>query len=722
MPNVTIVSNRLPVSVKRTDGGLEFYQSVGGLATGLSSYVNDKKNKWIGWPGIAADDLTEEEKQTIAHTLAKSNCYPVFLTQKQLDDYYNGFANTILWPLLHNLPLKFTEHDQFWKAYRDANNLFAETVLALTDPGSTIWVHDYQIMLVPKLIRAERPRSTIGFFLHVPFPSSEIFSKLSYGKALLSGLLAADLVGLHTNSYSENFLDTCRMLKVGTVSLNKVKLGSHVAQVTSFPMGIDYERFSKAVHTKTIRKDARKLRWQYGYRKIIFTNDRVDPTKGLIYRLEGYREFLRTNPYFLGKVVMVMLATPSRIELVEYQKLKAAIEKIVKDINHTYGTRSWQPVDYMYKAIPLEDVSTYYKIADVAFIAPLRDGMNLVAKEFVASKTRRKGVLILSETAGAAEELTNAILVDPTDTTLTALALYQALTMPRSELKWRLRIMQKHLSTHTSKDWMTKFISSLNSASIKPSRTKKLDRKAEQQLISTFKIAQKRKILLDYDGVVVPLIDIPSLAKPSDSKYELLESLASPEQTDVAIISGRSKDDLKRWLGKLPVALIAEHGAVMRLTGQKWQKNNVKNADWKQLVRPILDEHALKTPGAFVEGKDYSLVWHYRKTPPYYAQKNVVILKKVLKQTLRNTGLGVYSGNKILEVRSPQSNKGIAATKWLKGNPDFIMAIGDDYTDEDMFMALPKSAYTIKVGPGKTEARYRLKTINDVTRLLKKLA
>jgi trehalose 6-phosphate synthase/phosphatase len=736
-PSVVIVSNRLPISVKKNeDGKLEFYPSVGGLATGLSSYVKDKRNKWIGWPGIPSDKLTDKEQQQIADELRKQNCYPVFLKQKQLDDFYNGYSNTILWPLFHDLPAPMDDHEKFWRAYKSVNRAFGDAVLALSESGSTIWVHDYQLLLLPAQLRAARPDAKIGFFLHIPFPSPAHFKKLPSGQGPVGRHTGSDLVGLHTKSYVENFLGVTGDLTSDVVGPGQVILGDRVIRVTDFPMGIDYERFVKARDLKTVKSEVRKHRRKYRGMKVILTVDRLDPTKGLAERLEAYYEFLRQSPALHGKVVMAMLAVPSRTEIDEYKKLREKVEGLVAKINGEFGTAKWQPVDYMYTSLPVESVTALYQVADIAFITPIRDGMNLVAKEYIASKPKNDGVLILSETAGAAQELTNALLVNPKKPNTMVDALKNAVSMPQRELRSRLGTMHEQIQTHTVQSWAGTFMKTLQrpappdvSGRVRRHMTRLMTIPRADDMCWLFREARHRALFLDYDGVLAPFASKPEDADPTPSLKRLLEKLASKQDTQLAIISGRSRDDLQAWFGDLPVTLVAEHGALVRKAGNKnWHSTMPALKDWQYEIELILEQYAAKTPGAFVEHKKYSLVWHYRKANNYYAQKNLVILKRLLREPARKYHLSINSGNKILEIKPVGINKGAAALGLLgtssngQNAPEFILSIGDDYTDEDMFTALPMSAYTVKVGRGITAARYRLPDVSSVHRLLNKLA
>ncbi|MDB5166095.1 MAG: trehalose-6-phosphate synthase [Candidatus Saccharibacteria bacterium] len=721
-PNIIIVSNRLPVSVKKTDDGLEYYPSVGGLATGLSSYVTDSHNIWIGWPGVPSDDLTESDKVAITTELAKHNCYPVFLSKQQLEDYYNGYSNSVLWPLLHNLPLSDDRSESWWTAYKEVNDLFAHTVAAMAKTNSIIWVHDYQLLLLPAMLRENGAGQQIGFFSHIPFPPSEVFTTLPEARALVEGVLGADLAGFHTPSYTSNFLEVCQALDSGIVTGQQVVSTGHVTRVSDFPMGIDYAKFSRASRSRKIKSELRRLKRKYARKQVILTVDRLDPTKGLVERLRAYRTLLKQNPDLRGRVVMVMLAMPSRTEIAEYKRLKVSVEKLVRDINDTYATKRWLPVDYMFTSLPFETLSALYQLADVAFIAPIRDGMNLVAKEYVASKNGKKGVLILSSTAGAAEELSDALIVDPKKPATSVAALKHALTMPKDELRLRLKNMQKQISDFTVHEWAGSFMSTLRTPATSRSRTHQLTGKHRQLLVQRFASARKRLLLFDYDGVLSAFTRDPSKAAPSAEVYELVSKLTADPANEVVILSGRSKDDLQAWFGDLQIALAAEHGALFRRRrGKNWYKTSHLDNSWKSIILPVLEKYAELTPGAFVEEKEWSLVWHYRRASAYHSSKNTTILKHILRDLLPPYNLVLQSGSKIIEIRPADVNKGRVAQEWLIHEHDFVLAIGDDITDEDTFAVMPQSAYSVHVGKKRTLARYRLRSSRDVTRLLQTL-
>lgn len=721
---LVIVSNRLPVSVKKVDGKLEYAPSVGGLSTALSSYVESGQARWIGWPGIATEDITAEEKSEITARLKKQHCYPVFLTKKQIDGFYNGYSNGALWPLFHHLPIGNGDTPTNWRIYKEVNKFYAEETTRLSKTSDNVWVHDYQLLLVPGMLRILRPMQQIGFFLHIPFPGPGDLFRLKHANEMMRGVLGSDLIGMHTTNYVTNFLDCCQRAGIGVVAPRKVALPTRVVRVLDFPIGINYRKFADASKSSAVAIEVNRLNWKYRSKKVILTIDRLDPTKGLVERLEAYRTLLAENSNLRRKVVLIMQAMPSRTDVPEYQKLRIDVDNLIADINATYGTRSWQPVEAIFSPLPFEQYAALYQRADIAFITPIRDGMNLVAKEYLASHPDSDGVLVLSKTAGAAEELKDAILVDPTNPRSLVNGLRKALDVTPSSFIKRTIKMQRYLRRHTVDKWADSFIASLQTPLPAPTHyfTRSLIGAPERALVADYHQAAKRLLLLDYDGTLQPLMRRPEDAKPSRQTLSALRRLGEDPRNRVAIVSGRDKETLTTWLGDLPVTLIAEHGAfIKRPEWKTWHKMLGEAGAWKETVRRLFDEYASITPGARVENKEQSVVWHYRGVTPYLAKKNVVLLRKELKKLARTNRLGVKEGKMVLEVHHLDISKGHALQEWLLKDQDFVMAVGDDTTDEDMFAAAPAGTYTIKVGRGRSTAHYRLPNPASVHKLLRKL-
>lgn len=721
-----IVSNRLPISVSKEDGKLVFTSSSGGLATSMSSVVEeDIDTFWIGWPGISSDELTVSDKALITRRLKKLGCRPVFLNDEEIKAFYGGYCNNTIWPLFHYFQSVAEYNDAYWAAYQKVNRLFQKAVLTETKAGSTIWIHDYHLMLLPALIRRSRPKASIGFFLHIPFPSYEIFRLLPKRREVLHGLLGADMLGFHIYDYARHFLNSVSRILGYEDHGGLVEVDDRIIKVETFPLGIDYEKFADAVHEPEVRRQIRMIKKSYPGQKIILSVDRLDYTKGIVQRLNAYELLLRENPSLHKKVMLLAVIIPSRTDVRVYQRLKNEIEQTIGRINGRYGTSNWTPIVYQSKNLPFEQIVAHYAAADVALVTPLRDGMNLVSKEYVAVKQHGDGVLILSEMAGAMDELQESVHVNPNDIVYIKDAMLRALTMSPREKKKRLKVMQQRLIANSVHTWATDFLEQLDEVKRLQNEQsdKLLDAKSLKSLLGAFNRSAKRLIILDYDGTIQKFFKSPDprLARPSPSLLRLIKKLATQRGTKLCIVSGRSRQALDLWFRDLPISLVAEHGAWVKEGGKWLHTKNTFTGHKPQLLR-ILRHYDRRTVGSHIEEKDYSLVWHYRNVPPELAYVRNVRLKRELDRLLDGTGIAAHYGNKIIEVKPKVVNKGVAVRKLLADNPaDFIMCIGDDYTDEDMFQALPGDAYTMRVGLGRTNAHFRLPAISSVLNLLKNL-
>ncbi|MFQ6036583.1 MAG: bifunctional alpha,alpha-trehalose-phosphate synthase (UDP-forming)/trehalose-phosphatase, partial [Sedimentisphaerales bacterium] len=599
-------------------------------------------------------------------------------------------------------------------------------VIKIARSGDYVWFHDYQLMLLPKLLREKLSGLEIGFFLHIPWPSFELFRLLPWREEILEGLLGADLIGFHTYDYVRHFLSSvCRIVGLDH-TLGKVAVGNRMVKVDAFPMGINYEQYSHATKDPGVRKEVNKIRQNVGDRKIIISIDRLDYTKGIIQRLEAFDLFLSENPEYKDKVTLIMVAVPSRTDVQDYKILRSDLEHLVGRVNGEHGTIGYMPVWYLYRFMPFTKLIALYSIADVALVTPLRDGMNLIAKEFIATKTDGRGVLIISEMTGAASELGEALIVNANNKRAIVAAIKEALQMPTDEQIERNRRMQERLQRYDVIRWSNDFLNALSDVKKTQQElsVRKLSEAACQKLISDYTKSNKRLFLLDYDGTLVGFRGRPEKAGPDPEIMRLLESLSNNPKNNVVIISGRPKAVLMKWLGNLNMALVAEHGAWIKEKSKDWQCIESLSSDWKDAIRPILELYSDRTPGSLVEEKDFSLVWHYRRADPELASVRVQELRDALLNLTANLNVGVFEGSKILEIKNIGINKGRAAEFWLANYDwDFIMAAGDDYTDEEMFTVLPQTAYSIKVGvpPVAGKARFNVDTIYEIRLLLEEL-
>lgn len=726
MNKTIFISNRLPVTIKRDPDGLKFSESIGGLATGLKSVHEEGKSLWAGWCGLPNEDLKKKDITEISKKLfSEYQSAPVFLTQDDIDEYYYGFCNNTVWPLFHYFTEQIQYDPLYWEAYCRVNKKFFDQIKDLIEDGDRIWVHDYQLFLLPKMIREAFPKTSIGFFLHIPFPSYELFRLLPWRKELLEGILGSDLIGFHTYDYVRHFFSSVRRLLGYEHNLGYMEVGERLVRADVFPMGIDYKRYHEAQKKQYIQEETISILEKVRGTQLVLSVDRLDYTKGIPGRIKAFSEFLRNNPEYREKVTMILIVAPSRIEVESYSELLKEIQELVSDTNGEHGTIGWMPVWFFYRSFSFENLTALYAAADVMLVTPLRDGMNLVAKEYVAARVDKRGMLVLSETAGAARELGEAVIVNANNIREVAEGIRSALQMNVVEKISRNTILHKRLSQYDVEFWANDFLNKLLEVKEKQhyNLLQKLTPEKMKKMISEMNKAEHRLLMLDYDGTLTGFKDKPEDAKPDKELLSLIDKLSSEKRNELVIISGRDHQTMESWFGGLSLNLIAGHGMWHKELNGKWQQSETLSNDWKNTIRPILDVHTARTPGSFVEEKDYSLAWHYRRCEPELAAVRVSELKDVLGDLTSNLNIGLLSGNRVIEIKDTTVNKGRAASMWLnKKNWDFIFSVGDDWTDEDMFMILPKTAWSVKVGGGISAATYRIESFKDIRKLLKRMA
>lgn len=726
---LVVVSNRLPVTVTEKEGKFRLQESVGGLATGLKTYFDSLEEKgskkaeyiWVGWPGGVISE--DRRKGLRARLAAEFRAYPVFLSARETEKFYHGFCNKTIWPLFHYFPSYTGFEEEFWRYYQKVNQEFAQVVAEILRPGDVIWIHDYQLMLLPSLLREQAPQVPIGFFLHIPFPSYEIYRLLpaKWRSEILRGLLGADLVGFHTADYTQYFLGCVLRVLGYEHSLGQIITGERAVRAETFPMGIDFARFHRALEDPEVERENKRLQKTLGQRKVVLSIDRLDYTKGIIKRLEGFEQFLEKNPKWHGKVILVLGVVPSRTGVEAYQEMKREIDELVGRINGRFGRIDWTPALYRYRSLPFASLAALYSTSDVALVTPLRDGMNLIAKEYIASRKNQSGVLILSEAAGAAKELGEALIINPNHREEIAEALQAALEMPPAEQVRRNQIMQERLRRFDINWWADSFIQQLLATKEDQKRfqSRLLNSQEQEKLLADFQNAKRRLLLLDYDGTLIPFSPDPQNAKPSPELLALLHRLTRDPKNKVVVISGRDKAILDEWFAGLEVGLVAEHGVWRKEKGGKWSTTKPVANDWKPTLLPILQMYVERLPGSFVEEKDFSLAWHYRRADAEQGSLRARELIDELVHLTANIDVQVLRGNKVVEVRPAGADKGTAAQRWLaEQGYDFVLAIGDDRTDEDLFQVLPESAYSIRVGMTPSRARFNLREPAEVLDLL----
>jgi trehalose 6-phosphate synthase/phosphatase len=726
---IVLVSYRLPFRVQ--DGQLT--QNSGGLVSAILTLARaqakdgvnrfDNEILWVGRADNTPEELARYQEQTGPFRLI-----PVPIDPELDKRYYGGFCNDTIWPLFHYFPSLTSFVEDHFDAYRRANEQFVAQLESILQPTDLIWIHDYQLMLLPEMIRSRFPDANIGFFLHIPFPSFEIFRLMPrpWRQALLGGMLGSDVIGFHTFDYTQYFLRSVRRTLGIETTPTSAKVEGRIVKVDAFPLGIDYERFHQALDSPEVLAERQKLQDILGGKKLIFSVDRLDYTKGLLERLLGFEQFLDLHPEWHQKIVFDMVVVPSREIVVRYQDMKKEIDATVGRINSKYGSLAWRPVVYEYRSLAFPEMVALYAASYVGLITPLRDGMNLVAKEYLACQGEPTGVLILSEMAGAAVELSEAILVNPTDKKEVAAAIDKALSMSETERITALRHMQNRLKRYDVFSWAEEFFETMKQVrrEYRIRRVRLLSEPVENEIVNQYVRALHRVFFLDYDGTLVPFSKYPETAVPPQSLLQQLDRLAADPANRIVIISGRQKEFLDRCFMNLNLVLIAEHGAFVRKPGSEWISNVDTDPAWKQKVLPVMQRYADRCNGAFIEDKAVSLVWHYRNAEIEVGRLRSQELKDELRDLFsRDSVLQVLEGNKIIEVKKSGYNKGSAAAKMLESiEYDFLMAIGDDTTDEDLFHALPPKALTLKIGLSPSLARFNLTSQREVYRLLERLA
>ncbi|MDR4987935.1 MAG: bifunctional alpha,alpha-trehalose-phosphate synthase (UDP-forming)/trehalose-phosphatase [Bacteroidales bacterium] len=724
-----IISNRLPVAVsKESDGTFKAEKSAGGLVSGLSDYLTGLgKNSgpvteylWMGWPGLSVKPKHHDQvRQRVRENF---NAAPIFLEKELMENVYLGFCNKTIWPLFHYFPQHARFDMHFWADYQKMNEIFCEEILRVLRPDDVIWVHDYHLMLLPGLLR-EKVTNPIGFFLHIPFPTYEMYRLLPAESRtkVLQGLMGCDLIGFHTHDYSQYFL-RCVLRVLGRENhMGRIDMPDHTVEVETFPMGIDYAKF----HSMDV-SPFRSHKAGPGEPKMVLSVDRLDYSKGIVNRLKGFELFLLRYPEWRGKVYLNMIVVPSRTGVSTYLQIKKRLDELVGRINGQYGSITWTPVIYQYTSLPHKELIAQYRMCDVALLTPLRDGMNLVAKEYIASLTDQKGVLILSEFTGAAKELSEAVIINPNSYDEIADSIAEALDIKGKEQVRGNVIMQKRLKRYTVTKWANDFVRVLLESSERSqytARKKLLNEDLISLMHKAYRAAKRRIIIVNYDGTLVPYSKYPTHAAPPDALLGILQNIDAQENTDMVIISGRSKDELDSWLATLPVNLTAEHGSWIReAETADWKLFKPLSQEWKKEIIPILEMYSDRLPGAYLHERAYSLAWHYDKADVEQAAKLVTEVNDHLLSITTNINLQVLQGNGVIEVSNSGINKGELAMHWLsKKEYDFVLAMGAGWSDELLFQTLPEHAWSVKVGMSQTDARFVIRKQDDAVRILEKL-
>ena len=715
---LVVASARLPVAISPrvagSGGPWQVSASPGGLATALRAVAGRRPFLWIGWPGAA---VPEVERAAVASDIQDlgSGAVPIFLTGDEVEGWYEQLSNRVLWPLFHALPGPRRLTAGAWQRYVEVNETFAEAIAAHARPGDTVWIHDYQLALVPQLLRRRELDAAIGYFLHIPFPASETFRTLPMREEVLRGILGADFIGFHAYEYVAHFRSSI-LRTLGVESEPElVALPTHHARMGALPIGIEPDEIAEVARRPECEAELEELRASYRGRKVVLGVDRLDYTKGLPQKLIAFEEMLEKNPDLRESVVFIQVAAPSRTGVAEYQRLRREIDELVGRVSGRFSSPSGSPLVYIHQNLPRERLIPLYRLADVALVTPLRDGMNLVCLEYIAARGGDPGSLILSEFTGAAQCLSGAVLVNPYNTSQVAAELASALRGPPNG---GFAHMRDFVESNTSIAWAEGFLERLESTRLEfGGRVRRL-RAGDPELTRLCAGARRPLLLLDYDGTLQPHVRVPEQAAPAPRVRELLAGAAALARTYV--VSGRPAEILESWLGALPIGLVSEHGLSIKHPDGAWSvPARIDARVLDEVVQPLFRDFSHRTPGSRIERKAASLAWHYRGSDPRLGAWRAKELSTQLGARLQGQPYSVLLGSRVVEVRHAAITKGAAAAQILAANPasDLVVCAGNDRTDEDMFAELVASrvpSIRIYVGGSNTSAEYFVETPEEL--------
>lgn len=710
-----VVANRLPVAATRKgEDSWTLEISVGGLVSALLG-VNEFETRWIGWAGVNVPD--EIGQRTLTEALAEKRCIPVFLDEEIVHQYYNGYCNNILWPLFHYLGLPQEDRlattrsfqSQF-DAYKKANQMFADVVNEHYEEGDVIWCHDYHLMFLPECLKQYNSKMKVGWFLHTPFPSSEIHRTLPSRSELLRSVLAADLVGFHTYDYARHFVSACTRILGLEGTPDGVEDQGKLTRVAAFPIGIDSDRFIRALQLPPVKDHMKELQDRFAGRKVMLGVDRLDMIKGIPQKILAFEKFLEENPNWRDKVVLLQIAVPTRTDVPEYQKLTCQVHEIVGRINGRFGTLTTVPIHHLDRSLDFHALCALYAVTDVALVTSLRDGMNLVSYEFVACQALKKGVLILSEFAGAAQSLgAGAILVNPWNITEVAASIGYALNMPADEREKRHQHNFMHVTTHTSQEWAETFVSELNDTVVEAQlRTRQIPpllRTADA--LERYLQSNNRLLILGFNATLTEPVDAPGRRVDQFKEMELklhpdlkepLKRLCDDPKTTVVVLSGSDRTILDKNFGEYNMWLAAEHGMFLRLTKRDWMTTMPENLhmDWVDSVKHVFEYFTERTPRSHFELRETSLVWNYKYADIEFGRLQAKdMLQHLWTGPISNASVEVVQGGRSVEVRAVGVTKGAAIDRILgeivhnkdANTPiDYVLCVGHFLPkDEDIY-------------------------------------
>lgn len=711
----------LPATVKFDNGRPTVRAARGNLALYSSFFYLQQHTEWethlVGWgkplvDGKDTEKLLEEtllQATTAIQDACGKNVHPVWAPAATGTNQWKTYCDEVLWPVFHYImpqPSDGRAEHEAWREYVRLNEMMFYKVKELYKPGDLIWVHDYHLLLLPQLLRMEFPDAVIGLFVHIPFPSSEYFRGISKRLQLLDGMLGANVVGFQSQSFARHFVSCCARVLGHEVAAGTVLAYSLHIAVDSLPIGIDVDKIEHDAFSEAVEEKVKALRAVYAGKSLIVGRDRLDSVRGVVQKLEAYETFLEMYPEWRGKVVLIQVLLHPELHQIGQTRLAAQtnlvqrkVDELVSRINNIYGSLNYAPVVHYLMRVDREEYLALLRAADVAVVASVRDGMNTTALEYVVCQRHSAAPLVLSEFTGTSTVLQDAALVNPWDAVGVAKALHDSLTMSESDRAASEQRLYKQVSSNTVQQWTNAFVSrlvqqALQDASEHTHHTPALDRPL---VYKCYQKASKRLFFFDYDGTLVPIVRDPAAAIPSARLSHLLDTLAADPKNQIWVISGRDQAFLGKWLGDKKLGLSAEHGCFMRHFGATEWINLAAETDmsWQEVVEECFRRYTEKTPGSHIERKKVALTWHYRRADPELGRFQAEKCQKELEDTVATRyDVEVMAGKANIEVRPRFLNKGEIVKRLMalhgdnKDAPEFVLCLGDDRTDEDMFRSL----------------------------------
>lgn len=777
-----IVGNQLPLRAHRRsddETGWNFSWDEDSLLLQLKDGLGEDVE--VIYVGCLKEEIEPSEQDDVAQTLLETfKCVPAFIPPELFTKFYHGFCKQHLWPLFHYmLPLSPDLGGRFdrslWQAYVSVNKIFADKVMEVISPDDDfVWVHDYHLMVLPTFLRKRFNRVKLGFFLHSPFPSSEIYRTLPVRNELLRALLNSDLIGFHTFDYARHFLSCCsRMLGVAYQSKRGyigLEYYGRTVSIKILPVGIHMGQLRSVLDIPETEAKVAELRNKYEGQTVLLGVDDMDIFKGISLKLLAFEQLLTQHPDKRGKIMLIQIANPARGRGKDVQEIRSETYATVNRINQLFGQPGYEPVVLIDTSLHFYERIAYYVIAECCLVTAVRDGMNLIPYEYVVCRqgtdkldktlgldpsAPKKSMLVVSEFIGCSPSLSGAIRVNPWNIDSVAEAMDSALIIADLEKQMRHDKHYKYVSSHDVAYWAHSFLLDLERAcrdhvrrrcwgigfglgfrviALDPSFRKL----TVEHIVSAYKRTKSRSILLDYDGILQSTVD----TSPNAEAIGILNKLCRDSKNVVFIVSGKNKETLTQWFSSCEnLGMAAEHGYFVRSNdNMNWETCvAVQDFYWKQIAEPVMQLYTETTDGSFIETKESALVWNYQLADRDFGSCQAKELLDHLESVLANEPVSVKSGQHIVEVKPQGVNKGLVAAQLLatmrekKVLPDFVLCIGDDRSDEDMFEVIMQAmaneslspvaeVFACTVGQKPSKAKYYLENTSEILRMLQGLA